>query len=176
MAISSKRQQQKKAKKQLKRKQRTTALKPIQTSRYLSPIIESYVYRDIWQEGIGTVLIVRRLPNGNVLVANYLIDTWCLGVKDAFVSEISREMLKPFLMQQPMESQPPEYCKALIMNAIEYGKSNGLNPNIDKKSKQMIAGIKYSPDEYTFQFGKDGKPFYINGPYDDELIPTMLAK
>ena len=176
MAISSKRQQQKKAKKQLKRKQRTSALKPIQTSRYLSPIIASYVYRDIWQEGIGTVLIVRRLSNGNLLLANYLVDTWCLGVKDAFVREVSRAMLEQFLSQQPMEPQSPEYCKALVMGAIEYGKTNGLNPNIDKKSKQMIAGIKYTPDRYQFEFGKDGKPFYINGPYDSELIPAMLAK
>jgi len=176
MAISSKRQQQKKAKKQLKRKQRTSALKPIQTSRYLSPIIASYVYRDIWQKGIGTVLIVRRLPNGNLLLANYLVDTWCLGVKDAFVREVSRAMLEQFLSQQPMEPQSPEYCKALVMGAIEYGKTNGLNPNIDKKSKQMIAGIKYTPDQYQFEFGKDGEPFYINGPYDSELIPAMLAK
>ena len=176
MAISSKQQQKKKAKKQLKRKQRTNALKPVLTSRYLSPIIESYVYKDIWQEGIGTVLIIRRLPNGNMLIANYLVDTWCLGVKDAFVREISREMLKPFLTQQPMEPQSPEYCKALIMGAIEYGKSNGLNPNIDKKSKQMISGIKYSPDDYSFEFGKNGEPFYMNGPYDHELVPTMLGE
>ena len=48
--------------------------------------------------------------------------------------------------------------------------------NIDKKSKQMISGIKYSPEDYSFEFGKNGEPFYMNGPYDHELIPTMLGK
>ena len=176
MALSTKRQQQKKARKQQKRKQRSNTLKPAQVSRYLSPIVESLVYRDIWKKGIGTVLIARRLSNGLLLMANYLVDTWCLGVKDAFVREVTREMLDEFLSQQPLEPHPPEYCKALIMSAIEYGKSNGLRPNLDKKSNQMIASIKYVPNKYSFEFGKDGQPLYINGPYDEELLPHMLEK
>ena len=62
------------------------------------------------------------------------------------------------------------------MSAIEYGKANGLRPNLDKKSKQMIASIKYVPKKYSFEFGKDGQPLYINGPYDEELLSHMLEK
>jgi len=176
MALSTKRQQEKKARKQQKRKQRSNTLNPTQVSRYLSPIVESVVYRDIWERGIGTVLIARRLPGGHLLMANYLVDTWCLGVKDAFVREVTRGMLDDFLSQQPLETHSPEYCKALIMSAIEYGKANGLRPNLDKKSKQMIASIKYAPNKYSFEFGKEGKPLYINGPYDEELLSHMLEK
>ncbi|NYZ69679.1 hypothetical protein H0A36_27060 [Endozoicomonas sp. SM1973] len=177
MALSQKKLQQKKAKKKQKRVQQIqTQKKANVVSIHQSPIEHSLVHSDIWKAGIGTVLIVRRANDGRLFMGNYLIDTWCLGVKDAFVREVSFAQLDDFLSKHSMDKHTPAYCKALIMSSIEYGKQNNFKPNLDDKSKKFIAAIQYDPSSYQFEFGKEGEAFYISGPHDDELLPNMIEK
>ena len=47
-------------------------------------ITECYISEE-WQEsGIGNISILREKPNGNFVWGNYLIDIFCLGLKDTF--------------------------------------------------------------------------------------------
>jgi hypothetical protein len=53
------------------------------------PIVETLVPDNLWAEGIGNLVIARRTPDGRLAVADFLVDTYCLGVKDAFCEVMS---------------------------------------------------------------------------------------
>jgi hypothetical protein len=53
------------------------------------PILEARIPVNLWDEGIGGLVIARRVPDGRLAVANFLVDTYCLGVKDAMVKVMS---------------------------------------------------------------------------------------
>src|SRR4051812_1679978 len=48
------------------------------------PIVEALVPDNLWAEGIGNLVIARRMPDGRFAVATFLVDTFCLGVKNAY--------------------------------------------------------------------------------------------
>ena len=48
----------------------------------------------------------------------------------------------------------------------------GFRANMDDQALRFIANIPVNKD-VEFTFGKDGKPFYVEGPYDFELISKM---
>ncbi len=173
MALSQKSLQRKKIKKQKKRRQHNANIISKNVSPANWPIDKSLVHCQIWQEGIGTVAIVRQSA-GRYMLGNYLIDVWGLGLKDAFVTLIEPERFQSVFEDQPMESQKPEYCKALILAACDFSRSNGLKPNMDKKASDFIANIPWNPQNFNFEFGKDGKVFYVSGPHDDEILPKMM--
>jgi hypothetical protein len=175
MALSHKKLQRKNLKKQKKLKQ----VKAKKYSQIASPsewtIDCSLVYEHIWEEGIGAVAIVRRSHDGKYILGNYLIDVWALGLKDSFIRQADPQDIFDHLKQQPMKQESPSYCKALILAACDYSYQNGLRPNINNKCKAFIENISCSRSDFQFEFGKDGKPLYISGPYDGEIIPAMTV-
>lgn len=145
---------------------------------YLAPVESCYVYRPIWDSGVGTVLIVRRMANGRLFVGNYLLDVWCLGLKDAFVSEWTMAQLSDYLSEQPMEACDAGYAKTLIMGAIDYGAEQGFQANWgdDNKARRFVENIKLkTSDDYDFGFGRDGEALYMSGPYDGEILPKVMV-
>ena len=44
----------------------------------------------IWREGIGNVVVSRRSARGDVVYVNFLVDTYCLGVKDLYYRSCSQ--------------------------------------------------------------------------------------
>jgi len=58
--------------------------KHIKTKARTLPIYKCYISKKWKQEGIANAVVVRRHVNGNVTAGIYLVDLWCMGVKDAF--------------------------------------------------------------------------------------------
>ena len=63
---------------------------PISPKKFLAekanttPIYKCYITSN-WEEvGEAQIIIARKRGNGKLCVANFLVDTWCMGVKDAF--------------------------------------------------------------------------------------------
>src|SRR5947207_8848795 len=54
------------------------------------PVLHCWITQTLWTEGIGFVILSRQLPGGRVAVANFLVDRYCLGVKDSFGEILSR--------------------------------------------------------------------------------------
>src|SRR5437016_3658326 len=54
------------------------------------PILHSWVTTDLRSEGLGWVCLSRVLPNGFVAFAVFLVDRYCLGVKNAMAEITSR--------------------------------------------------------------------------------------
>ncbi len=65
-------------------KQQLSPEKYIQTRARSLPIYKCFVSKD-WQEfGMSNVIVMRRHVNGNVTAGLFLVDLFCLGIKDTF--------------------------------------------------------------------------------------------
>jgi hypothetical protein len=146
------------------------------------PIVDTLVPESLWSTGIGQLVITRRLPDGRLAMANFLVDVFCLGVKNAYwniMSEGEFDELKRKLDGMGwMIPVPPEHFAKLVLGAADYAQSFGIPPHPDfGHARLLLAGIDPALCTDTFTFGKDGKPLFINGPHDSlEKIKIIQHK
>jgi hypothetical protein len=60
---------------------------------------------------------------------------------------------------------PLELAQQLVYGAEEYARSLGFEPHPDYAAAKGQLGEWTGPSAITF--GRDGRPFYFQGPYDD---------
>jgi hypothetical protein len=146
------------------------------------PIVDALVPEGLWTSGIGQLLITRRLPDGRLAVANFLVDVYCLGVKNAYWNIISEwefdELRRKLEGLGPLHSATPEQFAKLVLGAVDYAQAIGIAPHPDYgHARLLLAGIDPSKCEDTFTYGRDGKPLFINGPHDSpEKIKVIMHK
>ena len=118
--------------------------------------------------GIGQACISRQMPNGSIAHGVFLIDRYCLGVKDAFGGITSRYDFETRLERgSRRDLVSPGTLRHLVESALAYAGQFGLAPHPDYfKAAPIFGDIDSSAPERTWEFGKDGKPFFISGPND----------
>jgi len=138
-----------------------------------APILHCCATEALWDQGLSHVLISRELRSGDVAFVVFLVDAYCLGVKDVVfdVAPRSRYDWKVYgklLETQEVVQLEPEETRKLIEGAVEYARDLGFAPHHDyRKAKSIFGDIDADAAEEEFVFGKDGKPFFFAGPYDD---------
>ncbi len=65
---------------------------------------------------------------------------------------------------QPLEA-PAELARHLVSGAVEYARGPGFQPAPGVEEAAGHLGPQAGPS--VISFGRDGKPFYIQGPYDN---------
>jgi hypothetical protein len=135
------------------------------------PIVHCLMPTNLFEAGIGTVLVARRLPSGMLGCAWFLVDVFCLGVKDIFYREVSeaelRSRLEALSETQDFVEVEPSRARRLIRDAAAYAAGLGLPAAKDTPLIEAIFGdVDANACTETFTFGKDGKPFYVSGPSD----------
>jgi len=147
-----------------------------------APILHACATTDVFDLGIGNVLLSRELPNGRVALALFLVDRYCLGVKDAMWNVVTRaEYENSFLakLNDRYEFIPysAESTRHLVESAVDYAAQFGLAPHSDyHKAKLIFRGIDANDSADEFEYGKDGKPYFVAGPYDSpERCARILA-
>lgn len=144
-----------------------------QADRY--PLQTCYVSESVFDQGIGYVVVARQAPLGQVLAGLFLVDIYCLGVKVAlaflrsrgdFDREVVHGALGDTTTLRPIE---PAAARKLAEGAVDYADRHGLAPHNDYRSVRAIFG-QIDPDDcdQQFEYGKDGKPFFVSGPNDNE--------
>ena len=122
----------------------------------------------------GVALVLVANPNGydRVEVCSYVVDTWCLGVKNVIgpkrmnrreLDALRRTSYAPW--RSPGMAIPLELAQHLVLGAVEFARELGFEPHRDFKRARSALGSWEGPSAITF--GMDGKPHYLNGPYDD---------
>ncbi|HKY03690.1 MAG TPA: hypothetical protein VJQ56_02305, partial [Blastocatellia bacterium] len=116
----------------------------------------------------------------------FLLDVFCLGVKNAFfriMSEWEYETtLRSLKRQEDFEIMSAECVRKLVEDAVDYAKDLGFSPHSDYLLAGKIFGdIDKSACQMSFAFGQDGKPTYISGPYDSpaksrRIINTLTER
>jgi hypothetical protein len=136
-----------------------------------------------WPEGVGAsteasdsgvacvLLAVPDRPD-RLSVCGYLVDTWCLGVKDAVGPRRMRIRDFDVFRRQyfgPWQSDgmpaPLALAQHLVLGAADYARRLGFEPHRDFRRARRPLGPWEGPSAITF--GRDGKPHYLNGPYED---------
>lgn len=131
-------------------------------------------------DGLVAVLVARKHRHDKVSVCGYLADVYCLGVKNALGPEIMDELALPGFVREyfsgyhgdPLEA-PIELARQVVFGSLEYARGLGFDPHPDFAAAEGHLGPWTPPSSITF--GKDGKPLYISGPYDNPqpIIRTL---
>lgn len=148
------------------------------------PLHESYIPARLLETGLGSVIISRRMGS-QFAVGVFLVDAFCLGVKNAFLSMASAEgydgLLNRCRERAPLVPVKPECARKLVEGAVEYAADLGFSPHKDYHAAKAIFGaIDAALCETAFHFGHEGKPLYCSGPWESparrEQIIDMLRK
>jgi hypothetical protein len=123
--------------------------------------------------GLITALVARQRRNRRgVAACVYLVDAYCLGIKNAMgPDEMDDQALRRLTSHvfsgydaQPVPA-PIELVRDLVLGAAEYAHQLGFAPHPDFEHARAHLGPWTGPSAITF--GRDGKPTYVEGPYDD---------
>jgi hypothetical protein len=196
MAISEQQRQKKLAKKKQKRgsavKHTASSITPSMKKAKpyaICPIHECLIPDDLFISGLGELVVARRAPNGDIAMSAFVIDVFCLGVKNAmFLVMPEREYehkIKGRMSatgNRGFEKLHQTCAKKLLDGVVDYAKELGFAPHPDYKNANEIFGdidAGACPVKYTY--GKEGKPFYMNGPYEapadiDRILNTLTKK
>ncbi len=126
-------------------------------------------------------VFITRIDRQKLIVCSYLVDYWCLGVKNALgPKKIDRHEYE-LLIESTAERFDEDFSKitleqaqSIVFGAIDYAAGLGFEPHPDFAQAQPYLGPR-SEQLIPIEFGKDGKPYYINGPYDsaDRIMATL---
>jgi len=138
---------------------------------------------DGWNDhGIAYIIVSREHINGNITVCSYLVDLFCLGVKDTFYRfNISKgeydEMIKKYNENMPMSMVEYNLVHNIIFAALEFAEEIGFKPHKDFES---ITEYMLEEDDEKIPLidiacgGKNGKPYYIQGEMDSDAKARQI--
>lgn len=197
MALSERQRQKKLAKQKEKRK---SALKStvgslahpamdqaILYSKY--PIYECLMPVNLFESGIGNVIVAKKTAEGFIAVSAFLVDVFCLGVKDAFFRLMTEDEYENQVKEGSRHSHGGDFekihqacAKKLIDGAVEYADKLGFKSHPDyKNAVNIFKGVDAGACPVAYVYGKDGKPFYMSGPYEsaarsEKIVDTLRKK
>lgn len=133
------------------------------------PVVQAFMGSRIWADGLGSLVIARQESAGQLVFGVFLVDVNCLGVKNAFWRAGSQASLRELIgrMEETQEMSPvaPECLVKLVKGAVEYARSFGFLPHPDyRHAAMLLEGIDPATCRHDFTFGRDGKPYYVQGP------------
>ncbi|MBV9160980.1 MAG: helix-turn-helix domain-containing protein [Pseudonocardiales bacterium] len=135
-------------------------------------------------EGVACVVVARRYRAQQVSVCGYLVDVYCLGVKNALGPRIMNErdlpaflrrFFTPFNKVSPPLAAPLELARHLVWGAVDYARRLGFEPAPDFARAAGHLGLWQQISAITF--GRHGVPFYVSGPFDNpaRVICTLTS-
>jgi hypothetical protein len=182
---------QKRARKAQRRKQvvaqkrRTELLEASLPARVLrashAPIQHCFLTEAVFDIGIGTLVLARGVTPHHVGFSSFLIDAFCLGIKDVMFESVESEVFEMYIdatdIGSPMVSVDPSYARKLLRDLAAWSQSIGFAPHRDFAAVERIFGdVSADASDAVFRFGRDGKPVYIPGPSESApLIRRRIA-
>ena len=139
--------------------------------------------RDGWEDidlgddgpaGMVLILVARAARHDRISVCGYLVDTFCLGVKNALGPErMHRRDVLAFVrtyfaaFPAPPLRAPIELAQHLVHGAVAFAATLGFEPHPDFAAVHGHLGDLSEPCAITF--GRRGRPVYVAGPHDDPI-------
>ncbi|MEV4077364.1 helix-turn-helix domain-containing protein [Nonomuraea fuscirosea] len=131
--------------------------------------------------GAVSVLVARRHTWDRLSVCGYLADVHCLGVKNVIGPDVlnDRDLVRFreyfFGEYTGWQEVPIELVRQLVYGSIDYARTLGFEPDEGFTLGSELLG-KWEGGS-TITFGRDGKPFYREGPQDDGAkVVRMLRR
>lgn len=130
--------------------------------------------------GFALVTVTRSPGFNRFITCSYLVDYWCLGVKDASgprkYNRSEYERISSLYYESLLggsEKISLTQAQAIIWGAVEYAEKSGFKPHHDFEEAKKYLGEW--DGELKIEFGDDGQPLYHSGPYDNPsaIINTL---
>jgi hypothetical protein len=139
------------------------------------PIKACYIGKDYQEKGITNALIIRQEPGGKFTMGFFLVDLFCLGIKDAhslchYSQDEVKEMLKRAFEESEMEQMEvdPVFFHNLVYGSIDYAEELGIKPHKDFALAEYILDPNMVDDGIDdIEFGSEGRPLYVPGTLEN---------
>jgi hypothetical protein len=144
-----------------------------------APIQHCFINESVFDAGLGTLILARGVTPYNISFGSFLIDVFCLGIKDVMFKSVDDEVFEMYLDgaggSSPLTSVDPSYARKLLRDLAAWSQSIGFAPHQDfAVVERMFGDVSADTSDAVFRFGLDGKPMYIPGPYDD--VPLIRRR
>jgi hypothetical protein len=132
--------------------------------------------------GMAVVVVARRGRGNEIAACTYLVDMFCLGVKNTIGPERLHRRDLPGLLSLHFAAFPArplrvplDLAQHLVHGAVAYAAGLGLDPHPDFANVRSYLGELSEP--YAITFGRRGQPVYVAGPHDDAraIVRTLEA-
>lgn len=123
------------------------------------------------EQGMFGLMAARSTPDGGAEVASFLLDAYCLGVKDASRRRLSRGEWRGRRLQlsrQSMRPASPALARRVLDEVVTYARSLGLDPHpAYERCLSVLAEVPPQPGPSPVVCGRGGKPVFVSHPDDD---------
>jgi hypothetical protein len=160
-------------------KQRAEALEagvPARVARACqAPIRYCLLTRSLFEGGMGTLILARGATPHHLAFGAFLLDVFCLGIKDVTFALLESDEFDRYVdvtdAGSPLASVDPSDARKLLRDLASWSQSIGFPPHRDFAPVERLFGdVSADASEVDFQFGSDGKPLYIPGPFDSATL------
>jgi hypothetical protein len=164
-------------------KRRAEALEASLPARVLratnAPIQHCLLTEDLFEIGMGTLILARGATPDHLAVGSFLVDAFCLGIKDVIFKSVEREFFEFYVeatgLGSPLVSVDPSHARKLLRDLAAWSQSIGFPPHRDFAAVERLFGdVSADVSDTVFRFGRDGKPVYIPGP--DDSAPLIRRR
>ncbi len=121
---------------------------------------------------MASIAISKIMPSGKFIIAMYMVDLFYLGLKNTFYNfNLDKDEYNDFI-EKLQSNQGQESCDIslahnIIYGAIDFAEDLDIKPHKDFKITEHFLNADLITDGIDeIEFGKDGKPLYIQGPND----------
>ncbi|HEY9646549.1 MAG TPA: hypothetical protein V6C88_09280 [Chroococcidiopsis sp.] len=130
--------------------------------------------------GLGMLVVTRTKGYNRLVAAAYMIDYWCLGVKNAIEPRSYNGASYKQFLAHIYQGFPEGYvnitleqAQSIAWGAADYAASLGFQPHPDFDKCKNHLGRDENLRSLTF--GRLGQPMFVNGPYDDvdQILDTL---
>jgi hypothetical protein len=160
-------------------KQRAEAVEASLPARVLraaqAPIRYCLLTESLFETGMGTLILARGATPHHLAFGAFLLDVFCLGIKDVTFESLESDEFDRYVdvtdAGSPLASVDPSDARKLLRDLASWSQSIGFPPHRDFAPVERLFGdVSADASEMDFQFGSDGKPLYIPGPFDSATL------
>jgi hypothetical protein len=150
-----------------------------------SPVYECLIPARLFEMGIGNVVVARKSHSGRLGVGFFLLDVFCLGVKNTFFRTFAEEEFEQIKLgrfgSENLIPLQPACARKLVEGAVAYARELGIPAHKDYRfTQKILLNIDPAGCSAVFQYGQDNKPLFVAGPHDTEArcqhIMNLLLK
>ena len=153
--------------------------------RHSSAIVQCFINSDWKDLGLARVAVSRK-DGKRFSAAIFLVDLFCLGVKDIIGRFRSEKEFGFFLKMTYFDGRPEhisfDTARTIILGAVDYAASLGFFPHADFEEEKGLLGMESPVRAGSVTFGgPNGKPLYVVGPNDSvgrvvKALETRVGK
>lgn len=145
------------------------------------PVYECVISKEWKERGIAQIMVTRQHAGGNFTCGIYIVDTFCLGVKETAyrfnMTPLDYEEFKELLTgEEPFDAVDYNTVHNIVYGAVAFAEEYGFNPHKEFALTQFILD-EDSEDVplIEYEFGKDGEPFLIVRDKQEasKYLPTL---